>query len=314
MNLICPHCQKRVSVSDTLAGHTATCNFCSGPFTVPMPPDSGVSSSPAMSYSAGSSYANRTGGSSAVMETFAPAPPTNSESRPDLPPPMPSAAVSAEYRRHLPLVLSPPTVRWIAPACVILIFLFQFVPWVGVYAGDETVARQLGVGVAFGSVKIHANQYVPALDKIASTPLVLYFFLMFGGFFLAIGVIFVATASPSVRASIPPWVNKLLPWRPVILGGLCLLAFLFILPYTVVQFPFENKALENSEKVYEGVVKAATELKVVRSELISEAWLQRRGWFGMVVFLNFMAVLAAAADFWLQRRGRRPLPRALLEW
>src|SRR5262245_22049877 len=177
MNLICPHCQKRVSVSDTLGGQTTNCTFCGGPFTVPLPAESSASSSAYASYSGGSSYANRAGGSA-----LAEAPPTNSESRPDLsvaPAPVPSG----EYRRHWPLTLNPSIVRCIGPGCVIAIFLFQLMPWVGVYAGDETVARQLGVGVAFGAVRTHANQYVPSLDKIGATPLVLYFFLMFGGFF-----------------------------------------------------------------------------------------------------------------------------------
>ncbi len=310
MNLICPHCQKRVSVADSLGGQTTTCTFCTGPFTVPLPPE--TPSGSGFSYG-GSAHVNRSGGSAAVLESSTLAPPTNSESRPDLAPPSP-LVTSGEYRRRVALSLSLPTVRWIAPSCIILIFVFQFVPWVGVYAGDETLARQLGVGVAFGSVRTHANQYVPALDKVASTALSLYFLLMFAGFFLSIGFIFLATASPSVRHSIPGWVFKLQPWQPLVLGGLGVLAFLFLLQYMVAYFPFETRALENADKVYEGVVKAAAELKVDRSALIREPWLQRRSWFGIVVFLNLLAVVAAAADFWLERRGKRPMPRALLEW
>jgi hypothetical protein len=311
MNLICPHCQKRVSVSDAYAGQTTTCTFCGGPFTVPMPP--GESGASAYGTFGGASYA-RSGSSAVATESVAP--PTNSQSEPDLPPlPGSSYVTTGEYRRHVPLELNATVVRWIAPVCIILIFFpLLFMPWVGVYAGNETVARQLGIGVAFGWVRTHANNFVPALETVSGTALALYFFLMFIGFLLSIGFIFVVTASPSLRASIPPWAYKLMPWRPMVLGGLAILAFLFLMPYLVISLPFEAKVTENADKTYEAVKKAGEELKVSRTELLTTQPLQRRGWFTLTVLLNLLAIAAAVADFWLERRALKQLPRVLFEW
>jgi hypothetical protein len=309
MNLICPHCQKLVTIGDELAGQTTTCPQCRGPFTVPLPPR--------------------------PADVPAPSPPPP----PALPPPLPelSAALetpsppvppppSGEYGRRLGFTLQPRIVRWIAPACFVLIFVLMFFPWVGVYHGSYTAARQLGFGVVFGVYDgPNGKDSLEEKQRPGVSPFTLLYFLLLLGALAATAGLVVLTLAPHV---IPPHiVQKVVPWRTLALAGLSLLGLVLLLPQIFLSLPFESRVLEEAEKKYEAALAATRDLKEAREASKADAKIraeieygnavnavQRRTAFRLVVLLNLIAVAGALADLWLDKRPGRPLPRVSVEW
>jgi hypothetical protein len=308
MNLICPHCQKTISVADNLAGQTTNCPLCQGPFTVPMPPRPATPPPPpAVS-------------ETPVTSAYTPSPAV--EFTPPPPPPPPPG----DYRRRVALMLQPRIVRWIAPVCFVLIFFLMFFPWVGLYYGSYTQARQLGVGVAFGVYD--GPQGKDSLDgdqKPGVEPFAILFFLVILAAVLASAGLVVLTFAPHV---FPPHIVQMVtPWRSLAVAGLSLFALLFLLPLVVFRMSLESKVLAQAEKVKEAAFKSAEakekdkegEKPAARGNpekefgIVKNA-LQRRFYFRLVVLLTFVAVLGALADVWLEKRPGQPLPRALVEW
>lgn len=303
MNLICPHCQKTISVADNLAGQTTNCPQCQGPFTVPLPPKPAPPPPPAAVTE------------SPMTAAYSP-PPTEPQPEPAAPPPPPPG----DYRRMASLSLQPRIVRWIAPACFLLIFLLMFFPWVGMYYGSYTVVRQLGVGVAFGAYDgPDGKESLDADQRPGVAPFALLYFLFILASMVLSAALVVMTVAPHV---IPPEiVQKILPWRSLALAGLSLLTLLCLLPYVVFRTPLESNVLARAEKDREAAInkakdsdKAAVTAKAAREYGIVKNSLQRRMYFRLVIVLNFLAVLGALADLWLEKRPGQPLPRATLEW
>jgi hypothetical protein len=249
MNLMCPHCQKIVSVSDELAGQITNCSLCGGTFMVPR------------------------------VETPPPSPPSLSQPEPDPPAPVPSAPTThlapspptptttavepATTLRTAPvdglanglrIRINPKVVQWIAPACFVLIFLIfclPLFPWVGLYAGDVTIVRQFGAGIAFGSYSSGTLEAFPFQevfkkdDKVPAAVLMIFYFILF--LLGTLGVI-ALYALPSFR---PELAEQILPWRPFGLTAVSLLAFIFLLLQMLFGFPLErlvNKRIGSSTR------------------------------------------------------------------
>ena len=311
MNLICPHCQKLVTIGEELAGQTTSCPQCRGPFTVPLPPRPDA---PVLPPGAAAPELEPTPKFSAAPEL---PPPPPSPSSPPLPPP------TGDYRHRTACTLQPRIVRWIAPTCFLLIFVLMWFPWVGIYHGSHTVARQLGFGVPFGMYDgPNGKESLDEKQRPGFSPFTLLYFLLLLAALAAIAGLVVLTFAPHV---VPPHVVPLVtPWRSLALAGLSLLALVVLLPQILLRLPLESKVLEDAEKKYETALAATKDLKdnaktdaKARAELEygnSENALQRRTAFRLVVLLNLVAVLGALADLWLEKRPGQPLPRAVVEW
>ena len=143
MNLLCPNCQKMLSVAEQYAGQTMKCPNCAGTFTVPAPPPG----------------------------SFTPGAPP--------PPPMPSFGSSASA----PAAPLPPLtgnvhafsvslrleyLKFLAPLSLLLVFFLTFLPWVeagisvkdsGTFSGWQTSFGEFSSGLGL----MHALLFILTL-------------------------------------------------------------------------------------------------------------------------------------------------------
>jgi hypothetical protein len=182
MNLLCPNCQKPLTVPEQYAGQPMRCPLCSGTFTVPalptsaappatatapLPPPIVAASAPADTYGLKDpvapppSLAPSSPVSDLVLEELPPSPRAPSTSRGGAPtsgpqptfteaqPSYPSTPTPEGYQRKYTIWFSPKILQYVAPVAVLLVFVLTFFPWVGFYPGGVADAWQNAWQAAF---------------------------------------------------------------------------------------------------------------------------------------------------------------------
>src|SRR5581483_2976200 len=183
MNLICPHCQKLLSIPDDKAGQTMACPLCKETFQVPALPQSAQLSFdyeelpeeiplvPLPPASEPVSEAKSVPPASSEDPIYkitpepvkpAPAPPPRREkpspanaqqqrtaAPPASKPPPPSTPATGYERLHA-LHLRPDVVAWVAPVTLVLVFVLLWFPWLGCYPGGYSVYTQSGFQAVAG--------------------------------------------------------------------------------------------------------------------------------------------------------------------
>ncbi len=300
MNLLCPKCQRMLTVDDHLAGRDMQCPFCSGTFAAPaLPAEVEAVASSAMSApvppaaDAGPSTVTSPTAAPADVPTAPPEPPVRDDiysfvpHSEDAAPPPPPTPVPPPVKRPRPrpaaaapppppepppgyihtrsFVLSRRIVALVGPICLLVYFIALFFSWVGMPGREET--WQTGWGTAFGR-------------NFSGLGIVQVIF-----FLLALLAAIACQALPRSRVELHPTVRQLLPWGSGIYGGLALFALIFLFLEIVLGFGIER-----------------------------EVYLRRTPWVGVAFLLNLLAVVAAGLDFWLAVRRSRPAPRIEIQW
>ncbi len=186
MNLLCPNCQKMLTVPEQFAGQLMKCPLCSGTFTVPALPAGGsdpavpmppplppepdyqpqLHSEPDPVYRladlptspppvAPSSAAPEPAFFSTPSSQIDPKPynptPSAPASAPSSTPSAPSlGTTTGAYTRCLSLSANVAVLQWVPLVALVLIFFLQFFPWVGVYPGGVAAVTQNAWQAAFG--------------------------------------------------------------------------------------------------------------------------------------------------------------------
>lgn len=217
MNLLCPHCQKTLTVESEFAGQLMKCPHCANTFTTPslLKP-----APPAPESVAPAATPPRNGGTAppqsvrAGMASDSPPPPLSEP---------PALSQPSGYARHLTFSVSPDVVPWIAPLCLALVFVLSFFSWLRILTDPLTEA------VRTESAWESAFNYGNGL-------LILYLLL----FILALVAALAAVILPRVPARLPRAVQQIMPWRSGIVAGLVLLAFLSLFLQMVKGFAEEK--------------------------------------------------------------------------
>ncbi len=135
MELLCPHCLKKVTVSDDKAGQVLNCPLCQGVFAAPSlaPVPTRMSAPPPMTAPPPVIAPPPQEPSEIPMLPVSSAPPPMpQQAAPPKPPPKP-ALPPADYTRRYGFCLRPDVLVCIPPVCLFLITLvFSFFPWHGV--------------------------------------------------------------------------------------------------------------------------------------------------------------------------------------
>jgi hypothetical protein len=192
MNLLCPNCQKPLTVPEQYAGQPMRCPLCSGTFTVPAlptpaaavvppppPPPSAVATvAPADTYGFKDPVAppppmpplpasdlafEQTASPSRPSSTFASgAPSAPRQSFIEAQPTYPSTPTPEGYQRKYTVWFSPKYLQYVAPVAVFLVFILTFFPWVGVYPGRVADAWQNAWQATVGGYSIDPDVVVAA--------------------------------------------------------------------------------------------------------------------------------------------------------
>jgi len=340
MNLLCPNCQKMLTVPEQYAGQLMKCPLCESTFTVPSLP---ATAAPfAAAGAAGTT----------------PAPPPAAPDHPDIYPvrqePEPPPAVSTApaepgritpdltdtarpspaedavtsgppvtpslppegYRSVATLWFSPRVIHWFAPAGVVLIFILQFFPWVGLYRADKALGTQNAWQAAFNGgtfdqAALNLNpEGKPAKEEGPGVSgLTIFYVLLF--LLLALPLTVFSIVLHYHHVKLPPEVERFVPWRWGIVAVLNFVVFLFLALQLVVGFSLEAKPQQIAGQL-SAPKDAPQEVYLWARAGILEA-AQRTLWLRLVFILHVLVILGAAFMYWIARPGvKRPLPR--LEW
>jgi hypothetical protein len=324
MNLLCPNCQKMLTVPDEFAGQLMKCPMCAGTFTVPGLPGAAPPPPPPPEV-----YTIRQEAPPAPppppIFSREPPPSTATTSTPPPPPSLPSLPPEG-YSHSVAVWLSPRVLPWIAPACLLLVFVLQFFNWVGLYPGGVPAATQNAWQAAFGYVTPDGDmkeKYVQAFDEEKYKPgfNVLTFFYLLLFFFLVLPVTVASVVYGMVPLKLPPAVESILqnilPWRWLMATAANLILFLFLFLQLLLGFSLDNRYAEWVDKQVETKgTKTTQQQKTEAAERgILMDYLNHTYALRLAVILHLVAIVCSALMFWVSRRGtHRPMPKMELVW
>jgi hypothetical protein len=279
MELLCPNCQKKLTVPEQYAGQLMRCPLCQGTFTVPAMPST-VAAEAAEPFGGLAPPKTEPYGVAPepVAATAAPLPPISAESpsAPSTPPPFTAAAASpatpsAGYSRVCAMKFNPHVIQWL-PLGFVLAFLFTFFPWVSGY----TIAVD-GASLSTSSF----NAWTIGFGDVKHALVILFDLLIIFAALLAIAsLLFTLKLVPDV-----PALKPFLPMRSLIVGAIGGLAWLFLTLQLVIWL-FSGRML-----------------------IPLNFW----GWVAWKV--TTIALVGAFLEFWLEKRGSgKAWPRMTMEW
>jgi hypothetical protein len=366
MNLLCPNCQKMLTVPEQSAGQPMKCPLCNGTFTVPaLPAGPGPAPGAEPAAAPAASPANPQGvhpgedvygvrsepeaRPAAPAAPPAPATPAGdmfapARAEPDragvtgAPEPAPSfgPAPSEGYTHAWSVPFSPRVLQWVPPVAMVLIFLLQFFPWVGLYPGGVPIVTQTAWGAGFRAYTINEdlptysfpagkdketvtfrmaskdpeeNRDLPD-NRLRVSLLTLFYLLLF---IPSLVITIAAVVLPYTQVKLPPQAEQLMPWRWAILTGLTAVLLLFLVLQLLLNFSLESALKEWFDSLPSQKQENKTtpeRLKAQADRGIFVGSLERTTSLKLSVTLHVLAVLAAALVFWTRQRGEgAPVPK-----
>ncbi len=276
MELLCPHCLKRVTVSDDKAGQVLNCPLCAGVFAAPSlapAPPRAPAPPPPPPPPPPSPIPFRVEPVVPVADKPAAPPPRVEPPAPTPSPPAPPrpAPPPGDYSGELSVRVRPDILVWVPPAALLVIFVLSFFDWHSwPPVGDLRGASVSLWGLAFGE---HGSGVFLAYLLLTLFPTLP----------LAIAcVIFEKRWVPT-----PPQLAALLPWKSVVTLFLVGLTFL-LLCYDYQSGLFSTGLPVNPIALAEKVA----------------------------IRVHFIALLALLLELWAQgqQSRNRPLPRFSVKW
>lgn len=322
MRLLCPYCQKAITVPDSEAGKAVNCPECHQQFAAPQLYTPAPSAAPA------------------------PPPPAPAASAPVVPPPVPETYVKEEDQPWSPDAAALPTipppdremsgfahmlsvpveakiVRWIPAAAIFLALILTFFPWNGLFPGGHSAYTQnawqaLFGWVSFDPVAEDLLKMEDDLEKRSHSRLWLLPYLLF-----LFPTLVIACAGPIVdltKFKLPEGFEKVWQYRPLLLGGLAILLLMFLLAQWASGFGLQHAIYAKIEEEFpEKKSEQNTPEKMQRWEIklaMAKGAFHARTtpWLRLAVLLHLLAAAAVAAEAGLVLRGKKPPPRAAVMW
>ena len=326
MKLVCPHCSKVIDVADSLAGQTAKCPFCDGPYTVPNlqqdvfenkgssnppppPPPNPAPPPPKESTITQAHPVNTAKATIANSSVSAVASTTSPTTEPDWE--MPDTPTKPGVW-HWAIICKPEVVYWLTPITVGLLFILSFFTWEGVYFGADTLLEQSGVGMAFGSVS--AAPTIKVIERTSTCPMLLiYFLLSLIGLAVCVGLALLHFGPHDLRAKMGDWPDRLLPHRPLVMMIVSAGCFFMLLFHTALPLPLETDFRGDlvANVLAEGIgLKAdSPALRAKVNQLGQSQLVQRRFWWSLTWLVSLVAAGSGMIDWWGHRRGYKQWPR-----
>ena len=331
MNLLCPNCTKMLTVPEEFAGQLMKCPLCGGTFTVPGLPGAAPPPSPPPPPPEPEYYSVRHEAPppsppppplslAPDFELSPPLPPTATTTKPAAAPAPPLPPSPEGYQHTAAVWLSPRVLPWIAPACLLLVFILQLFNWAGLYPGGVPAVTQNAWQAAFGFYSEDGDLKQPAMQdkegKPGASVLTIFYLLLF---FPVLAVTIASAIIPLLPIKIPPAVAQILPWRWGIVAAVNLILFFFLGLQVLLGFSLDSRYSAWVEKQVKRdsnetpTTQQRKEMDVERGELLAR--LDHTFALRLTVFLHLLAIVCSALTFWLGQRGtHRPLPKLELLW
>jgi hypothetical protein len=314
MRVICPHCQKTVTIVDRLAEQAAQCPECKNVFDAP-----------------------------SLMHALPDEPRPTPEPPPPPPPPFtpaPPAAVASQppTRNNASAAQTTPAggvrfaikqsvIRWLGPVGLVLLFLMSFFNWVGAYPAGYGVYTQSGwqmIGGWFSTDEARDEIFAreSQLNAVSTGSVSIALVLIF-----LIPIVLIAAldlAEEHVTFTIPDIVQKVWPHRLTVLAIASLIFFGLLTARCIFGLGLET-AVE--DMAYKQVAvpkldanappetpKDKTRQELRRAEEIARLGVRRTWGWRLAYGAAALAVIGYGLELMFQRRGRRPEPVVEIHW
>jgi hypothetical protein len=312
MNLLCPNCQKMLTVPEQYAGQLMKCPLCAGTFTVPalpgapnlepppppLPPTGPATVEPMPSAPAGA----EPGAAAAGLGT------------------VPTPTPTGDYTKTCAMYFSPRVLPWVVAGSVVLIFILQFFPWVGVYPGGVPAVTQNAWGAAFGSFEPDPDMK-EAVDLIssekerpgASVLAIFYLLLFIPALLLTIGALLLGMGVIPVPAAL----QNLMPWRWGLVAVFQLILFFFLGLQAMLGFSIESRWAARVDETLKTKEAPKTDMKkkLEAARGIALEQVDRTFAFRLAMLLQLVTLVSAGLMHWVSRRpAGAAIPRMALQW
>jgi hypothetical protein len=328
MRLLCPFCQKAITVPDTEAGKAVNCPECGQQFAAPQlytPAPAPLSELPPLP-------SEKRDGYSPVPETYVGKGEPTHRVDLDLPDvPAPDRELSG-YSHIASLPLEPHVLRWIPAAALFLTFVLTVFPWNGCFPAGYSAFTQNAWGAATGVMSHDDVAYEElrvgdsktgdkvgdVLDKRLHMNLWLFPYLL-----LIFPTLLLAVAGPVVdmgKVKLPPEVQRYWQYRPVVLGVLATLLLLLLLAQWASGFGLQRAVNEWAEAEFAESKATATTPEKLQVWEMQVAMLKGKfhvkttPWLRLAVLFHLLAAAAVLAEAGLMMRGTKPPPRVAAMW
>jgi Na+-transporting methylmalonyl-CoA/oxaloacetate decarboxylase gamma subunit len=324
MRLLCPFCQKAITVPDSEAGKAVNCPECGQQFAAPQlyaPASPGgdvvTTPTPPVQPPRPSEMFPPAGSYQRDRDQFAPAPP-------ELPTLPPAELELSGYSSMKSLALDPKVLRWVPPVGLTLVFFLTFLPWVGMYPAGYSAYTQNAWQCAFAGFSYDPVAELEfKAEKFLNERLHSNWWLIPSLLLLLPATLVVAWAGPIVelgKIDLPPAVKQFWQFRPAVLGALVVIMLLFLLAQWASGFGLRRAVREKAEETH---AKEKAEAKTPQDE---QRWeikvasdigahnLKTTLWLRLAVLMLLLAVLAVVAEAGIQLRGQKPPPRIGVMW
>jgi hypothetical protein len=322
MEILCPNCQRKLTILEQYAGQQMKCPLCAGAFQAPALP--ATASLPAAPVDQVVPPSSAPGPVTAPDTLAAPLPQL------DLPP----APVPTEHTGRFSIWISPRICQFVPIVLLFLVFVLSWFTWVafapgGVYV-DSQNAWQAAVGSVstdpdlrktYSSIRIEDKDN-PAAD-LGTMPIkagepgisvVTIFWLLA---FLANSFLIVAAVAVAyVHGFLPPKVQPYLRWRWAAVALVTLLCFLLLILQDSVGFNLERNDLAAIDRVtrkMDEAAKSSSDLGAAKRVAIErgvfEQAVVRTFWYRCAFWFYFWALVFVFITMFADLRSPRPSPR-----
>jgi hypothetical protein len=322
MEILCPNCQRKLTIPEQYAGQQMKCPLCQGTFTAPALAPAAPNLAPAPPPSPAPPPP-------APGPVAAPPPPPGPAAPGVAPPPSTPAPPTTplEYSGKFSILVNPRYLQFVPLAALLIIFILTFFPWVGVYVGGVGVDTQSAWQAAFASVSTDSDleEYSAVKSKVANVEVgvsVLTIFYLLG-FLATLFVVIAAVGLEFGGKYLPPNLEKFTRWRWVAVAVVALGSFFMLLLQHALPFNFEarvsDKADAEAKKMEESPAFQALNPTQKRKRLevfrgIMANAVKRTVWYQWTFWLHFWALVFAVVLMLGNLRYPRPSPRIDVWW
>jgi hypothetical protein len=320
MRLLCPFCQKAITVPDTEAGKAVRCPECSQQFAAPQL-YSPTASSPDLSMTPPPPQAPP------PSELFTPSTPYERDRLVPVPPELPQLPAAdmelSGYKHLKSIVLDPKWLRWVPPVAVTLAFFLTFFNWDGIYPGGHSAYTQNAWECMYGGFSVDpvAEKAMGEEKDLRERVHMNWWLVPF--LLLLIPTLIIAWAGPIVelgKIKLPPGIQDVWQFRPIALGALVVILFLFLLAQWASGFGLQRAVREKAEETYWKQKADATTPEEIKKweinvgRMIGSYQAHTTSWLRLAVLMHLLGALAAVGEVGVQLRGQKPPPRVGVMW
>jgi hypothetical protein len=336
MEILCPSCQRKLTILEQYAGQQMKCPLCAHVFDAPaLPAAPGVPTFQPPAPAPGPAPAPPTFGLQPPAPAPAPpppgpagtvpvpgAPPPGAPAPQAPPPPPPPEPVPTEHTGRFSIWVSPRYVQFAPLALLLLVLLLTLFPWDGFYPGGYGVDTQNAWQATFGSASTDKDLEEMSMvntkrDKDAVDPGFNFLLLLYLlGLLVNLVVLVAAIALEFTGKYIPPNFHKYLRWRWAAVAVVTLLTFSVLLLHDMIGFGLIRRGIDQTETKFKqlkddlGSNATKEQVKILQvSKSVAQTSLVRTFWYRCAFWSHFWALLFVILTMLADLRSPRPSPR-----